>query len=470
MSANEKALTAGKHNQGSTTSTNSTINSTKVKLIKTPKSSKYKLNRNNLTDPINSITELNKRYAVVSQGGRTLVLDEADKTIKLMTFNDFKQLYQNKVIHLQNNGQTKLGSYWLNHTNRRQYTDGIVFDPSKTNSPDEYNLWKGFDVQADPTASCRLILRHIKHVICSGESKLYQYLIQWLAKLIQEPWKMPGVAICLLSEQGAGKGILMEYLNRIMGRHYCRVTDKKHLIGQFSGHLAHSVLIFADEMTWKDSQEASGVLKGLITEPNRILEKKFADAIQVSNHTHLIIASNEDKVVPAETSDRRFCVIDVSNSKIGDNNYFDQLASEMENNGPSGLLSHLKSIDISDFNPRTFPRTKARLAQQLRSLKCVDAWIYDRLTAGTINQGWPDKLAKDDVHTTYTAWCKQHRPGDRPVSISDFSKRLKKLGVDTDTKLPSTKGSRPRAYKFPPLQTMRAEFERQFDQEIDWDG
>ena len=58
---------------------------------------------------------------------------------------------------------------------------------------------------------------------------------------------------------------------------------------------------------WTGNKSDAGILKALITEPTRFMEKKFADAIQVKNCTHLIFASNEIWAIPAESTDRRYC-------------------------------------------------------------------------------------------------------------------------------------------------------------------
>ena len=69
-----------------------------------------------------------------------------------------------------------------------------------------------------------------------------------------------------------------------------------------------------------------GQLKSLITEPYRTMEAKYRAPKMVKNHLSVLMASNEQFVVPAELEDRRFVVLDVSDKykhgRDGSEEYF----------------------------------------------------------------------------------------------------------------------------------------------------
>ena len=64
------------------------------------------------------------------------------------------------------------------------------------------------------------------------------------------------------------------------------------------------------------------MLKAMITEDSFQVEPKGKDPFEVKNHIRLIAASNNDWVVPAGNSDRRFFVLDVSDIHMQDPSYF----------------------------------------------------------------------------------------------------------------------------------------------------
>ncbi|MDZ7685262.1 MAG: DUF5906 domain-containing protein [Gammaproteobacteria bacterium] len=408
------------------------------------------LDQNRLCDPGSCIAELNKRYALVKLGGKALVVDEYEGNVDFINPPDFERLYNNVQVP-DGNRSAPLGRHWLNHSQRRQYTDGLVFDPSLNSQGGKYNLWKGFAVEPDRSKACTLFLEHVETVICGGNPEHFEYLLNWLALLVQQPATLPQVALVLKSEQGTGKGLFVEYLGKILGRHYKHLTDKSHLVGRFSGHLHDAVLVFADELGWDgNSKSESGALKGLITEPTRMLEKKFANAEAVKNCVHLIVASNEDWVVPAEISDRRYCVLEVSGCKRGDHDYFDALVLEMQNGGPSRLLYDLLTRDISGFEPKRFPRTSARVSQQLQSLDPIEQWLVERLQLDVVEGAdWPHKSPKAEVYERFRKWFRERQIRAIQPNPGTFTSTLKKYGITTG-KMPAVNGRRAPGYQFPP--------------------
>jgi hypothetical protein len=414
------------------------------------------------------ITELNKRFAVAKVGGKTLVLDTFSEALDALSFRDFENMYNNVDV-MVGKSSSPLGKYWLCHANRRQFLDGITFQPGTIVAQGQYNLWSGFAVEPDDTADCSLFLEHLKTVICSGNDIQNEYFLNWLALMVQHPGRLPEVAIGLLSAQGTGKGLFMQYLGKLLGRHYKHITDKNHLLGNFSGHLHDAVLVFADELSWTGNKSDAAILKALITEPTRFMEKKFADAIQVKNCTHLIIASNDAYAIPAELTDRRYCVLDVADCKKEDHSYFHNLAGEMNSGGPSGLLATLQRRDISLFRPSDFPKTSVRTEQQLQSLPSVETWFFECLQTGSIqntSQCWPERQPQKDVYQHFCDWFNKRRePGTVPRK-SAFTSTLKTFGVVARRQ---ASGDRLYEYGFLPMENARAKFEKVLGSDIDWE-
>ncbi len=191
------------------------------------------------------LQRMNQRYAVVSRNGRTFVLDERDLTY--LTFEDFKKLRnRNKlpVAETQTGArgkQTKtssmpVGSWWLNHSDRRQY-DRVVFDPSGSPVPDDtYNLWRGFAVEPR-SGACHGFINHLLQNICQGDKRLTTWVVAWLAQLVQQPATKLGTALVLRGGKGTGKGFFVNAVGKLLGRHYVYVTQQRHLTGHFNAPL-----------------------------------------------------------------------------------------------------------------------------------------------------------------------------------------------------------------------------------------
>lgn len=430
-----------------------------------------------LADPNLCIAELNKRYAVLNAGKKLLVIDEWGDPYPEIGVETFHGLFANVLIRVGKE-TIPVSRYWFKHPDRRTYEKGSVFAPEGNTQPGQYNTWKGFAVQPDPGRTCPLFLEHSFDVICSGDQEHYEYVLNWLALMVQQPGELPGVAICLLSEQGTGKGSWIKYIARMYGKHFMSVSNKRHLLGNFSDHLNEIVLLFADEMSWTDCEVDSGLLKVLITEETRTSEKKGGDTRTVKNFTHLITASNARWAVPAELSDRRFFILEVSDCRVKHFDYFDRLVYEMENGGPEALLAFLQARDISAFDPRDFPRTQARVNQQLASLEPINEWLYEFAELGLLTacpgqqvpaDGWPDKVVKSEFYGAYCRWRKDHQKRGSPEGLAHFTSALRSFGFRAIKMPMKFDKNRPPAYSVPTLVGLRRAFDDALGYSVSWD-
>lgn len=360
------------------------------------------------------LRELNVKHFVVREGGKTRVLNiEHDHVLgrrffTRSSFDDFRNFYRNQAVVVGRKDDvpvTKdLGSWWLTHPERRQY-DSVVFAPNRT-VDGAFNLWEGFAVEP-VQGDCAKFKRHLLHVICNGNREHYDYLIRYMARCVQRPDRQGEVAVVFRGGQGTGKGAVLRYFGPLFGQHFLQIANARHLSGNFNAHLRDCLVLFADEAFWAGDKAGKGVLKTLVTEPVLAFEAKGVDAVLGPNYVHLFMASNEEWVVPAEVDDRRFFVLDVSDSKRGDRPYFQALWYEMEHGGRAALLHELLHMGLSDFDVRDVPQTDALLHQKTLSLSPEDRWLFDKLQEGKwfrwqhdwshrVEHGVPADLLHDD--------------------------------------------------------------------------
>src|SRR5215469_15678361 len=106
-----------------------------------------------------------------------------------MTTTNFMLLHRNEfIIDFDANGNVKmipLGKFWLSHPQRRSFKNGVVFDPTTTESRCGFlNLWRGFAFK--PVAgSWEKLKTHIRVVICKNNREYFDYLMGWMARAVQ---------------------------------------------------------------------------------------------------------------------------------------------------------------------------------------------------------------------------------------------------------------------------------------------
>ena len=133
------------------------------------------------------------------------------------------------------------------------------------------------------------------------------------------------------------------------------ISNAKHLVGNFNAHLRDCVMLFADEAFFAGDRSHEGVLKALITEPTLPIEGKYQNLVEVINMLHIFMSSNAEWVVPAAIDERRFCVTDVADNRIGDRTYFAAITAQMENGGLAALVYDMLRRDITGFEVRDVP-------------------------------------------------------------------------------------------------------------------
>ena len=362
-----------------------------------PATSDFFANLNSESD--NPLIRLNKEFAVIGNvGGKCLVLswenspiDEEVKVPAFQSFKSFSERFANQYVmvtktkHLKDGDQqyeepAQLGSQWLKWPQRRTY-QALELRP---NAPEvlpngNYNLWQGWGVT--PTPGCWARMRdHIGLVLADGSSEAADYILKWSAWTVQNPGLPAGVACVTRGGQGAGKGVFGRSLCRIFGAHALQIFHAKHLVGSFNEHMRSCLFLFADEAHWAGDKQGAATLKGLITEPTRMLEGKGVNAVMWPNQVTLFMGANADWVVPAAHDERRYAVFNVSNSRAQNLAYFAPLYEELKNGGLGAMLFDLLNMDIGAWTPMPAIQTKALQHQKDLSMDPLMEWWYGMLT------------------------------------------------------------------------------------------
>jgi hypothetical protein len=394
------------------------------------------------------LAELNGRYMVVNEAGKAIIYEPAHdaalnrRHYERIAFDDFRRLYLNRRIRVPQGEEGKVvmkpvADIWLTHPDRRQFIGGVVFDPSGRHvRPDALNLWQGYAVKPRPGSWARL-QDHILKVICGGNTEHRDWLMGWMARLVQCPAEQGEVAVVMRGIEGTGKGTLAKALMHILGQHGLAISNAKHLTGNFNGHLRDTVLLFADEAFFAGDRAHVGVLKSLITEPFLTIEAKFQNAVQMPNFVHLMMASNEDWVVPASLEARRFFVLEVLPTRANDHAYFAAIWQEMENGGYEAMLCDLLAYDLAFFNPRRPPATAGLQEQKKLSLGTSEAWWLDVLHRGYVYKSrlgledffaaWHEAMTTEVLFASYSDYANS-RNERRPMAREAFGRFMVGMG------------------------------------------
>lgn len=431
------------------------------------------------------VKELNERHAIARVSSKTVIMDfHTDGRVTYGNVNDLHNYYENRRV--DSDGKTvPITKKWIQHKRRREYPNGIVFAPNR-DVPGAYNHWQGFSVDpatsADPSRGCKLFLRHLLDVVCSGNEEHYRYHLGWLAQMIQKPEEKPGVAIVYKGRKRIGKDTVFEYVGKLFTNHYITVANQDQMLGKFNAHQEKCLLLHMQEGFWAGSKQAEGMLKYLITSNMVMIEPKGMNAFPIPSVLRLFISSNEKWVIPATEDEGRFFVLNVSEKRRNDHAYFALLRAEMEGDGPACLLAYLQSYDISNFQVRAVPDTEALAEQKIHGLKNVERWWLDVLQRGQMDgiQNREDgidgavwgsqtvKIACAEFRDNYSRFMRSRRYDGDELGEIEFGIRIKKMCPDIDRKQVKSGGRNLRMYVIPFLDKCRRGFEEYIGSELMW--
>ncbi len=430
-----------------------------------------------------AIDDLNKKHAVLLQeGGKTRVLswtiseiDSARKVPTLQTFKDFENRYLNRTYKIGEKKGTKdkkgddifdsLGKIWLKHPKRKQFLE-MRYLPNQPTVVGEYlNLWQNWGVEAKE-GNWSLMKDHILKILANGNKNHADYIIKWAAWSVQHPDEPAESALVFKGGEGTGKGAFAKAMRWIFGQHGLHVHSPMHLTGRFNAHLRDCSLLFADEAFAVNDKKTNGILKGLITEPEIPVEGKGVNLITARNNLHIIMASNEDWVVPAGIDARRFAIFEVNAEHARDDKYFNPLFEQLKNGGLSAMFYDLLHMDLGEWHPRNPPQTEALRKQKEYSLRKEYEAILRILEEGII----PGEPVPHQPNTVYSGSKNEYRfrymglmeaiRDEIILAPSLTPHRIGKALAEFDCK--PVWGPNGRAWEFPSLEEMRKIWDEKF--------
>jgi hypothetical protein len=196
------------------------------------------------------------------------------------------------------------------------------------------------------------------------------------------------------------------------------------LIGNFNGHLQDCCFLFADECFFAGDRQHENILKTLITEPTLMVERKGIDAVSAKNRLKLLMATNSDWAVPASRDERRYFVLGVASSRIGDAQYFKDLHADVQDRDvQSAFLFDMLHRDLSKFIVGKIPETSGIQSQRLQSLDSFGRYWVDVLERGYLLEttvggndvydfsAWINEPAVELINAGYQQWIGKQRLG-----------------------------------------------------------
>ena len=438
--------------------------------------------------PTTALQHLQRAFCLIKLGGDILIVDRTEVASVLSgqqagRVNFYKRQAGEVVIKrfleqlpITCDAKRTITDFWINPATH-VYTE-IAFNPI-AQPPSTLNYW--VEPVIKPTqGDWSRIRTHLYEVICDGDIELFEYLLDYVAHMLQRPEEKPGVLVVLLGSQGTGKGLFFQILQRVWGRTSLLVSDIKQVVGNFNATLERNYVVMMDEALFSGDRKSQDRMKSFITEKTCTVEQKYQPSRTINSVHRFFASSNREHFSHVEVDDRRSLIVKVSKSRLGDRAYCSDLAAAIDDDTIIAAMVHdLMQRNLSQFDVRQRPLTQEHASQKIQSLQGFDRYWFEVLTNGRFGEessgayGW-DERWKNDGFISTKSLCERYRHYDKQ-SQRFGSTQTKMIAKSLEKLSPSSKPARKmettgqsRGYKVPQLEVARREMETYLKCTIDW--
>lgn len=335
----------------------------------------------------------------------------------------------------------------------------MVFRPSGKCNETQFNCWRGFiakEVEINNEKAKLLIdefCHYVYFILANKDKAVSEYILNWLAKIIQTPEERPETACVFFGEEGTGKNRLFEfYMKFVLGYHLCVSLEGglMEATSQFNSFLGGKLLVVTNELqTTKDDFSSSlNKFKARITEPTLLIEKKGLDKVKIDNFVNYILLSNNTYVIKVGANDRHYMIQEVSNEMKGrvKDDFFKRFTDLFFNQESGNIIfTYLKQRDLKQWGgQRNLPMTEAK--KLLVELSEPNAVVFlknvidkekkvFKFRIGEINDDEEDEenvvydekksIAASELYQKYENWCSVN--GEKSFSSKIFGVQAKSI-------------------------------------------
>jgi putative DNA primase/helicase len=297
------------------------------------------------------------------------------------------------------------------------------------------------------------ILNFINEVFCNNDENIYSYFIKWLSFILKYPNMKSGKAVILYSQQGTGKGTIIDFLCNYIFGDFTSIpnTNFDNVVGKNNFHLIGKKLICVNELsTIKEEFKAKfDNLKTLVTENKISVKKLYCDNFTAETQAEYIFMTNNKYSFNIEKLDRRYLLLDCSEKYLQNTEFFSKFR---ENNFNQNTANHLYTYLLTiletpnEFLKLQVPSTKYKeilintsqnsIFDYIEFLE-VDCKEYFKNKLSFNNEDNNDndndnnlfiepnnknRYKASDLYANYVNWCKLN--GERIQSNKWFAKNL----------------------------------------------
>jgi len=287
-----------------------------------------------------------------------------------------------------------------------------------------FNLFTGYStVIASPLPD-----NHEKYVapllqvlleLCEGTPANLDFLLHYLAHIIQKPAEKLRYSIIFTGSQGTGKDTILVTMAKILGSHMVNSeSNTENLCGKHATGLVKKLLVAFNESEARKSFEFEGIIKSLITEEKLTVNPKNMQPYDIHNRARLFVFSNKSNPIKFDgaSQDRRFIGWKTTDKYISQPKFWKQFYKMIQTpEFARSLYQHLNNIDLTNYDfskERLNVLTETYRDMMRKQLPPVVEFMIEYVSQYNSTEFWDVELKDREkiIWETYKKWQSRNRP------------------------------------------------------------
>lgn len=269
----------------------------------------------------------------------------------------------------------QLAPEWIKWPYRRQLRK-VVYTPgeSRVTENGEYNIWAGWGIE--PASGPLQLWCELLDYVFHDSLKQRQWFERWCAYPLQHPGAKLYTSVLVWGvNQGTGKSLIGYTLGKIYGQNF-REIHQADLLSTRNTWSDGCQFALGDEVIGSDRRADTDRLKGLITQQEVLINKKYIPEYTIQDRTNYYFTSQHPGAFFLDDQDRRFFVHELDRPPLSDEFYARYDTWYRSPAGVAALFSYLTHLDLTSFNPRACALTSpAREAMIDDARSDLGSWV-----------------------------------------------------------------------------------------------
>jgi len=291
--------------------------------------------------------------------------------------------------------------------------------------------YKPYDEYSDEIrGNVDLYISYLREIMCNNDEIMLDAYLKYYSKLVRG--KKTQVIIYRKAGQGVGKSTETEFfINHVFGQDICLESSTEPLLTYYNKiYMGKLLIIFEELPTFSEAQwnAVSSKLKNLATEKTCVYRDVYEKPVKAQNISNFQINTNVESI--KDSDGRRYIILDMNPSRVGDYEYFRTLKKRCFNNTVGEAFFSYLMTKITDeesdkfFCQQDFPDTSSKLLAISNLLHSSYKFLkYRYLLANTPIV----KIPPLELFLEYKLFCQSENY--KSCGRNDFYKKLETINI-----------------------------------------